>query len=372
MEINSEHIVEQFIQLARIDGVSFKERQIADQVMARVKSWNYECIEDSAAQSIGGNTGNLIIRIPGKNTSSSPLLLAAHLDTVASTSGLEPVIRDGIISSDGSTILGADNRAGIALILYTLELLKNSKFDHRPLEIVFTVAEEKGMFGARALDFGSLHAKEGYILDCSRRPGAYVATTPTALDFNIAFLGRASHAAVSPEKGINALSMAMQALVDFPVGRIDADTVANIGSVKGGHATNVVPDRIEVSGEIRSFEQARLNELRQLLCEKTHHVAEKMGGKIEIDFKNGFTGFKLLPQDPAVRRLEKALRKLGYTPEPLVYYGGSDANVFNNKHMTAVNIGIGASNPHSHQECIHIKDLVDGAKLILDLVRKDA
>ncbi len=371
MDINSEHIVEQFIQLARIDGVSFKERQIADWVISRVKSWNHECIEDNAARSIGGNTGNLIIRIPGKDTPGPPLLLAAHMDTVSSTAGLEPVIRDGVISSDGSTILGADNRAGMAIILYTLEFLSMHNVDHRPLEIVFTVAEEKGMYGSRALDFGLLQAKEGYILDCSRRPGAYVATTPTALDFNLAFLGRASHAAVSPEKGINALTMAMRALSEFPVGRIDADTVANIGSIKGGHATNVVPDRIKVTGEIRSFEQKRLNELRQLLCDKSHSQAHAMGGKVEIDFRNGFTGFKLFPHEPVVQRLEKALKTLGYEPDPLVYYGGSDANVFNNKNMTAVNIGIGASNPHSHQEFIHIQDLVDGVKLVLDLVREN-
>lgn len=366
--VDQKKLIDLFLELVKIDGISLQERHVADFVYERLSALAVTCSEDDAARKINGNSGNLIIRLGASRNGQRPLLLAAHLDTVRSTAQVQPIVENGIIKSDGKTILGADNRAGVAVLLYLIETLVSQNLKHRPLEVVFTVAEELGMYGARALDFSILKAREGYILDCSRDVGYYVATTPTAVDFKLEFQGRAAHSGIAPEKGINALSMAVDLLAQFPVGRIDQDTVANVGMIHGGGATNVVPEWISAQGEIRSFNDAKIADLQKLLEANAAAVAQKYRGKINIEWQPGFQGFKLKQKDHAVQVLETALQEMGYLPEGLVYYGGSDANVYNAQDITAVNIGIGASNPHSNEEYISVKNLNATASLMLKLV----
>jgi tripeptide aminopeptidase len=366
MKYNS--LVELFLQLVKIDAVSLQERPVADFIKRKFQQWPIDVFEDQAGQQLGGQCGNLIIRLPENGRSEPPLLLLAHMDTVHSTAGVQVQEQDGVLRSDGRTILGVDNRAGLALILHLVQEIMEKNLPHPPLEIVFTVAEELGMLGALALDTSQLSARQGFVFDCTAVPGGYVASTPTAYDFKIQFQGRPAHSAVAPEKGINALTMALEMMNGFPVGRINEHTVANIGTVHGGSADNVVPDVINVTGEFRSFrdeEIARLQQQVQHLCRTS---AEKYGGQCEPSFILSFQGFHFSSDMPLVSRLHRAYDKVGVAPDPLVYYGGSDANVFNGRGIQVINTGIGANNPHSHEEHISIADFNKGYEVLLHLI----
>ncbi len=371
MRVDDQRLLDLFLELIKIDSVSLHERAMMDFLIHKFQDWHLQVIEDKAGERIGGDAGNLIVRIPSQSNGASPLLLLAHTDTVRSTAGVRPIIDNGVIRSDGSTILGADNRSGVALVLYVITEIMERNLKHCGLEVVFTVAEELGMLGALALDFSQLQAREGYVFDCSARPGSYVAESPTAYDFRIECHGRASHSAVAPEKGINAISMALEIMSQFPVGRINQQTVANIGTVRGGTADNVVPDQVVFTGEFRSFSPAEIERLKASLSASCSSVERKYGGHCEVAFKLGFEGYKFHSETPVVQRLHRAMRELQLVPNPMVYSGGSDVNVFNANGIAAVNVGIGASNPHSNQEQIALADMVKGVEMVMRLIEAE-
>ncbi len=346
---------------------------MADHLMATLDAWGVQVHEDDAASKINGTAGNVIAKIPATNSAhTSPLLLLAHMDTVRSTAGIEAVIdQDGVIRSDGRTILGADNRAGMALILHVLEHIRHNKLSHRPLEIVFSAAEELGMLGAVALDVHQLTAREAYVFDCSAGPGSYVAETPTAMDFKLIFKGRAAHSAVSPEKGINALTMALSVINRFPVGRLNQNTVTNIGTIHGGSADNVVPDQVSITGEFRSFQMQEIEAIRAGLERHCEQACEHSGGACERSFQIGFMGFRLTEELPVIQRLHKVYEALGLQPNPMVYSGGSDANALYAHGIHTVNLGIGASNAHSTEENISLRDMETGAEILMRLIQAE-
>lgn len=371
MKVDDRRLLDLFLQLIKIDGVSLHERAMMDFLKERFNGWQIEAREDDAGRKIGGNAGNLIVKLPCDSSDELPLVLLAHTDTVRSTAGVKPQIKNGVICSDGSTILGADNRSGVALILYVITEIIERKIRHRSLEVVFTVAEELGMFGTLALDFSQLRANEGYVFDCSARPGSYVAESPTAYEFRVECLGRASHSAVAPEKGINAISMALEVMNQFPVGRINPQTVANIGTIHGGSADNVVPDQVVFTGEFRSFVPSEIEHLKASLQTSCRLVSQKYGGQCEVAFKLGFQGYKFDSETPVIQRLHRAMKELQLVPSPMVYSGGSDVNVLNAHGIRAVNVGIGASNPHSNEEQIALADMVTGAELLFRLIEAE-
>jgi len=366
--IDKDALVKRFFNLARIDGVSRDERAIADFVLDFLNNINISAREDDTADKINGNTGNIIAKVPGTSKDQNSLLLMSHMDTVDHTDALEPVIDKGIIKSGGETILGADDRAGIAIILHVLEYLQQNNVNHRPLEIVFSVGEEKGMLGSSHLDFSQLTSQEGYILDCSRPPGQYVARTPSSFDVKFTFSGKASHAGVAIENGINAISMALEVLQKFQVGRIDSETTANIGTINGGTAVNVVPEKVTATGEIRSFKPKTIETMCQKIKKYGKTISDKYNGNVEVECIPIFEGFDLSEDIPVVTRLISAYKKFSLKPEGLTYYGGSDANVVNKHNINTVNIGVGVKNPHAHNEEIAVKDLVTTAEIVLDLV----
>jgi len=369
--MDQDALVNLFLELVKINGPSLQERAVADFVIGKLKSWNFEVEEDDAGRKLKGSSGNLITRLPAQNRDGQPLLLLAHLDTVRPTAGVKPQHSDGLLKSDGSTILGVDNRAGVALVLHLIGEIVRRRLDHVELEIVFTVGEELGMFGAMALDFARLRGRSGFVFDCTAVPGGYVARTPTAYDFKIAFTGRPAHSAVAPEKGINALSMAVQVMSGFPVGRINEHTVANIGTIHGGAADNVVPDQVAVTGEFRSFAEGEIQRLRDHLAAACAAAERQVGGHADLSFALSFQGFNFEEGDPHVRRLYTAYDRAGVRPEPLVYYGGSDANVFNAQGIRVINVGIGAQNPHANEECIRISDFIKGSEILMHLVEAE-
>lgn len=368
MQINQDRLIQIFFDLISISATSKQEKPVADYIRAFLKRMKITAVEDHAGQLVGGNTGNIIAQIrPAGNNASIQFCLAAHMDTVKPTSGIHPQFQDGKIITDGHTILGADNRAGIALILYLVESLQSVR-SFIPFEIVFTIGEETGLYGSTHLDLGLLDSRVAYILDSSADPGCYVYAAPVAVDFTINFIGKASHAAVNPQDGINAISMAAYLIQNFAVGKVNNETTINFGKIQGGEANNIIPAQVTLSGEIRSFLRSDIDELFQKLMNELHNTEKMFSGKCFLEREEAFPGFELDQKNEAIRRLISCFQEIGLKPQPLRYHGGSDANVLNNRGMVAIDLGIGAKNPHSLDEYIRLDHLLVMEQLLHRLV----
>ncbi|MBN2366661.1 MAG: M20/M25/M40 family metallo-hydrolase [Calditrichaeota bacterium] len=369
MNLNQNRLVDIFLELVAINAVAKSEKPVADYIRKFLSNLQISVMEDATGRIIDGNSGNIIAKIYNDGKKGPiPFALVAHMDTVKPTTGIKPLIMDGRITSDGNTILGADNRAGIALILYLIENLHSNKLSHQPFEIIFTVGEETGLYGSTNLDMDMVESRNAYILDSSADPGYFVCAAPGAVDFRIRFLGKGSHAAVNPDKGINALSMAAALINRFSVGKVDEDTTINFGRISGGEANNVVPPLVELTGEIRSFNKNKIEHYSNRLSIQLKNISTEFGGNFELELEQAFPGFVLNKRSEAIKNLNSCLEKTGLTPMPIRYHGGSDANMLNNKGITAIDLGIGAKNPHSTEEYIMIRDLLAIEKLIHHLV----
>jgi tripeptide aminopeptidase len=367
MDIEQQRLLRIFYDLVKIDAVSKQEKPVADYIGKFIHQHGYVSTIDKAGKLTGGNTGNVIVRAATADQKAE-LALVAHMDTIKPTAGVLPQIKDGQVVSDGTTILGADNRAGIAIILYTLEILKKNNSNHIPFEVIFTIGEETGFYGSANLDLSKLTARTAYIFDASADPGNYIYSAPGACGFKITFTGKASHAAVQPEQGINALQMAAEFVQSLSLGQVDKQTTINIGRLVSGEANNVVPPDANLTGEIRSFSQELIQKYYQEIMRNSCEIAKKYGGKYTINPYNEFPGFTLDLSTPVVVFLEKRMKNLGIKPKALRYHGGSDANILNNRGFSAVNLGIGAKNPHANNEYIRLDSLTTMSRLCLSLV----
>ncbi|OGB63795.1 MAG: hypothetical protein A2Y94_00740 [Caldithrix sp. RBG_13_44_9] len=368
MHVNQDRLIQIFFELVSISAVSKQEKPVADYVREFLKNNNIQVFEDQTGQIVGGTSGNLIAKIyPGAKAVPSQFCLAAHMDTVKPTTGIKPQNQDGIICSDGQTILGADNRAGIALILYLVESLKQQA-SHIPFEVVFTIGEETGLYGSTHLDIDRLESRTVYILDSSADPGSFVYAAPAAIDFTINFIGKASHAAVNPQAGINAISMAAHLIQNFEVGKINDDTTINLGKINGGEANNVVPALVTLTGEIRSFLSEDIENSFQDLVKQLKRTEKMFSGKYAIKREEAFPGFILDQKSDAICRIISCFQVIGLESKPMRYHGGSDANILNSRGMVAIDLGIGAKNPHANDEYITVQDLLTMQKFLQKLV----
>ncbi len=370
MNSTTEGLIEIFFDLVRIDATAKNEKPVADYVKKYFRQLNLDVIEDEAGKIVGGSSGNIIIPVCN-NSGIEPVALVAHMDTIKSTEGINPQINDGMITSDGSTILGADNRAGMAIILCLAETLIKNNIQHRPFEIIFTIGEETGLYGATHLDLNLISSKTAYILDSSADPGGYVFASPGAVEFEISLLGKPSHAAVNPAKGVNAIRMASELIGIYPLGQIDNDTTINIGTICGGEANNVVPPRVDMKGEIRSFNPGHLSHYSQLLEKELRKIAGRFGGDYRFKTKTAFPGFRLDRESKSILELMNAFRAVDLNPDPLRYRGGSDANVLNSRGLCAIDLGIGAKNPHATDEYIKICDMEKSYLTIYNLLTQN-
>lgn len=366
--VNSAHLIDQFTSLATIDGVSLDERRIADHVKTELKKINVRVVEDNTAALINGNTGNLICLPPTYDATKPAIALCAHLDTVQSTKNLKPIVTETKITSDGTTILGADNREGLSILLYLLKNLKNAPRPTKNFIVVLTVGEELGMFGANHVDLSPYHVSAAFIFDCSKRPGIYIKDSPGCLLFTATFHGKSAHAGVAPEEGISAISLAGNAIAKIHFGRIDPETTSNIGKISGGSATNVVADEVILEGEIRSFTRERI-EQEYAAIQKAFTSSINGKGSCSFHSQMDFHPYILSSASPIVKTIESAIAAVGLTPEGIRYTGGSDANSYNAKGIPAVNIGTGAQKPHSFEEFILIEDLITSTEIAFELIQ---
>ena len=362
--INRDRLISTFLELVRIDSPSGHEEAIGHNLMARLKALGLAVTQDAA--------GSLIARLDGEGEGrdDAPLLLSAHMDTVGTDTGIRPIVKDGVIRSDGTTILGADDKSGVAVILEVLQVLHDDGLAHPPLEVVFTVGEEQGLVGAKALDLGQLCAREGIVLDSGGAIGTVIVRAPYQDKLFVTVHGRAAHAGAEPERGINAIRVAAEAIAAMPLGRIDEETTANVGLIRGGVATNIVPDEVELHCEARSRDEAKLIAQMQAMCAALDEAAARHGATVDLQQERSYNGFSLSLDTPIVKRAVAAVEALDIEPLLLPSGGGSDANILNGGGIVTINLSTGMAEVHTVNENIAIEDMAQSAELLLRVVTR--
>jgi tripeptide aminopeptidase len=363
MKIN---VVEEFMVLASLNSPSRREAPVATYLVGRLRELGIEPVVDDSAPLTGSDTGNIVVRVPG-NTAGPAILLGAHMDTVGPTEGMTPVLRDGVIYSNGETVLGADDKAGIAIILAVLAELQTGNVPHSDIEIVFSVQEEVGLFGVKHL-IADLHAAYGYILDSSEDVGSIINQAPSKVDLDFVLGGKAAHAGVCPEKGINAIVAAASAVARLRSGRIDSQTTLNVGVISGGKARNIVPDRAEVAIEVRSTDKEKLEREVQAVLTAFDEAAAASGARLTVLRNAPFETFIIPETHPAIANAFRAARSIGIEPHLKTSGGGMDANIFNSRGLPCVGLGLGVADPHSPHEHIPVDQLEAGVLFLKTLL----
>lgn len=291
------------------------------------------------------------------------------MDTVTPGNNIHPQIKeDGRIVSDEKTILGADDKAGIAALLEALRFIKENNISHGDIEIIFTVCEEIGLLGSKNLNTSRLKSKMAFILDGVGRAGRIITSAPSQRDFKIVIRGRAAHAGANPENGINAIKIAGDFLSQINLGRIDEETTANIGIISGGKATNIIPDKVVLEGEVRSRNNEKIECYIYKLQETLENLAKKANARTEIEIKKNYNGYNLSSTSSIVKVAIKAAESIGLQPELCSGGGGTDANIFNEKGILSINLAVGMMNVHTIGEWIYIEDLERIKKYIIAIV----
>ncbi|WP_295716089.1 M20/M25/M40 family metallo-hydrolase [uncultured Mitsuokella sp.] len=372
--INKERIRKEFLELIQIRCSTHDEREIGDLLTKRLQELGGTVKEDQAGEKLGGNCGNLVADFPATAGMEKvpTVMLTAHMDCVEPCAGIHPIIENGIIRSDGTTILGSDDKAGVTAILEALRQLREQGLPHGPLQVVFTISEENGVHGSQNLDSSLLHADMGFTLDTHGHPGVMSYKAPGKNQIHIHIAGKAAHAGVEPEKGINAIVAAGTLLADAPQGRIDVETTCNVGRIAGGSATNVVADSCDVYYESRSRDKKKLEEITQRIVDHFKRGEKTTGCHITAEVSPDYGPYEI-PQDaPAIEVASRAAKKLGFPLELEESGGGSDANHFNTYGVPTVVLGVGMTNCHTKEEYIEEKDLYDSAEWALAIVLEAA
>lgn len=365
--IQQERLVRLFCELVSIDSPSLGERQMCDRLTAKLRALGMAPEEDGAAARIGGTAGNLYACLPG-DSALEPILLSAHMDTVSPACGKRAVVApDGTVTSDGTTVLGADDLSGVTAILEALTALTESGRPHRPVEILFSAAEETYCTGIRQFDFPRLRSKEVYVFDLAGPVGTAARQAPTILSFRAVFSGRAAHAAFSPEDGIHAVRAAADAVSHIPCGRV-GETTVNIGTIAGGEADNIVPAHCAVTGEVRSFSDRLAREQLCRIGAVCAEAAGRFGASVQFSEQALCTAYCVEPDLPAARRFRSACRALGLAPEIGVTYGGSDNNHFVAHGLSGLVVASGMNCCHSSAEYTTVSELTKAAELALALI----
>ncbi|HHW62169.1 MAG TPA: M20/M25/M40 family metallo-hydrolase [Syntrophomonadaceae bacterium] len=366
--INEPRLIEQFLTMVAIGSESFREKALRDYLQSEFLKRGLEIEEDDAARLIGGNCGNLLVRVPG-NVNLSPLLLSAHLDTVTPGENIQAVVgEDGCIRSTGPTILAADDKAGIAAILEVLDVLAEENQPRPPLEILLTVCEEQGLLGARHFDFTRLKSRIGYTLDSDGAPGGIVVKSPAQNEINYKVYGRAAHAGMNPEDGINAIQVMAYALSQMPCGRIDPETTCNFGMIDGGQARNIVAEYCHVQGEARSLNPQRLESLTEELQQTFITAVESRGARAAVEVNFLYPAVVLDHDEPVVSLAAQAAEQLDLPVSYKKTGGGSDAAVIYGHGIRCANLAMGMRAAHTQEEHIYVNDLINVVKWVLTII----
>ena len=381
--MNPQRILDSFFEMARIESPTFHEGVMAQYCAQRLRELGFSVRIDDSAQKTGSDTGNVIAHLVG--TTAGHIAFSAHMDTVTPCEGIDPhiVVEDvdgagqpcEVIRSAGNTILSADDKAGIAAILEALACVIEEGRPRPAITVVLTTGEERGLLGASALPadvFDPAQETPCFVLDADGAPGTIVTAAPFHYLLNARIEGRAAHAGVAPEEGISAIQIVAHAIASMPLGRIDECTTANIGTLNGGSAMNVVPAECTLVGECRSLHEDRVEAQRAAMTRALKEAADRFGGAARIEWTLDYPAI-MLPEDaPIVERLKAAMAAAGLEPRLTATGGGADANVLVTKGANAVTLGIGMANFHTCDEYIKVRDLQDSARLVEAIIAEYA
>jgi tripeptide aminopeptidase len=355
-EAEKARLNETFAALCRIRSPFGSEQACADAVRAELAAMGITAAEDDTTALTGAECGNLLARIDGR--SDRTVLLCAHIDTVEAVAPIDPVVVDGFWENANEGILGADNKAAVAVLL---EVARRASIESSPvnLELLFTVSEENALAGAKAFDVRSLDADFGYVFDHASPIGEVITASPTYFRIGAEFRGASAHAGIRPEAGRSAILAATHAIERMPHGRLDAETTANVGHIAAGipNATNVVPDRCTVLAETRSLDAQRVETVVASMVDALHDGAAHAECDVDVVVEKLFTGYKLRSSEPAVLAAETALRECGYEPQRIATGGGADANAFVADGLTCVNLANGTERNHQPDERVSVAAL---------------
>ncbi len=356
-----------FTELAAIPSPPGQEREVADWVAGYVRELGLDVDEDDAGSRIDASAGNLLVRLeptaPGE-----PLFLCAHLDTVPPEGPIEPELEDGIVRNAAGTILGADNKAAVAVMLESVARVLGERRPHAGIEILLTPKEEVGLKGAFAFDASRLRAKVGYVYDHAAPIGDVILGAPFASVIGARFHGRAAHAGMFPEEGRSAIAAAARAIADLRLGRIDDETTANVGLISGGTAQNVVPEWCTIDAEARSHSESKLADLVQEMLDTLAFAATVSDCEVETSVAGSYRGYRFRRDDLPVRLAAAALERVGIAPRYGLSGGAADANVFNERGLQCVNLANGMIDIHTPAERIAVDDLETMVEVTLGLV----
>jgi len=365
--INAQRLVSRLIELCSITGESRNEKQVFEYLRAFANDrlpLRLECIIfpiETIPQ--GGDSANILMRVKGQN---APILLSAHMDTVPlnGVDAVRVIQENGILRSDGSTILGGDDRSGISIALEMIDICLADPQRFFGLEVLFTVQEELGCLGTRSLDASMMESKFGYNLDGETPPGSLIVSAPRKARFTCTVKGKSSHAALEPEQGRNAIRIASKMVLALPQGRIDADTTMNIGMIQGGAQTNIVPDHVVFVGEIRSFSHVRFQQLKARIDCSCSTVAHDESAEVVVEWEHVYNGYSVASEGPCVTNFTRACRKWGIDTVLLHSSGGGDSNNLNDLGIENVVFGIGMQDIHTPRESLVVADFLQAAQLL--------
>jgi tripeptide aminopeptidase len=367
-------VVSLFTELAALPSPPGEEREVADRVTGYLRDLALEVDEDDAGAAIGSTMGNLFTRLE-PTSSGVPLFFCAHLDTVPPEGPIEPVLEDGVLKNSAGTILGADNKAAVAVMLEAARRVLAEGRPHAGIELLFTPKEEVGLLGAAAFDAGRLHARVGYVYDQAAPIGEVILGAPHAHAMQVRFHGRPAHSGMYPEEGRSAVAAAARAITDFRLGRVDEETTANVGVIEGGTAGNIIPEWCTFLAEARSQDEGKLADLVQEMLEAVTFAAELGECEVETEMRKSYRGYRFRRDDLPIRLACEALERTGHEPTLGLSGGAADANVFNERGLGCVNLANGMANIHTPDEQISVADLetmIDVTLALVDVARETA
>ena len=371
MELNEKRILDTFFSLTSIDSPSYCERSMADHLKKVYSSLGIELEEDDTAQMYGGNAGNLFGRLGGA-LPGAPILFSGHMDTVEPSCGKKAVLHpDGTITSDGTTVLGADDVSCLTAILEAVRYLKETNTPHRDLELMFSPGEEHFSEGTRRFDFSKVKAKMGFVLDLAADMGAAALKAPGSVHFWLTVHGKAAHSGFNPEDGIHAISIAADAITKLKFGHTDPITTVNIGTIHGGLMTNIIPESCDLEGEIRSYEDARIQEELDKIIDTFEASAKKFGGSISHKHEWCYKALNTPEDAEIVKFYRRACEKTGLPCKLTGTFGMSDCNHFPQHGVEGIVVSSAMWNCHSTKEYTTADSLVKLTELVINLMTQE-
>ncbi|MBQ8999313.1 MAG: M20/M25/M40 family metallo-hydrolase [Clostridium sp.] len=369
--VNKRRLIEEFIELVKIDSITGKEKDIAQLLYKKLEELGFEVLIDNAGELAGGETGNVIATLKG-NRPGKKLLFTSHMDTVEPGISINPIIDETqqVIKSDGTTILGSDDKAGIAAILEAMRTLKEKGLSHPDIQIVFSIWEEQGLLGAKYLDYSKIDADYIYVLDMDGPVGRIITKASAQDKIDVKILGKSAHAGLNPENGISALMVASNAIENMKLLRIDEETTANFGVINGGVGTNSVMSELTMSGEARSLSEEKLKKQVNHMIDCFRESAKKYSAEVRINVNRVYDAVNIKEDDEVVLLAKKAFANLGIKSYTDSTGGASDVNIYAGKGYKVVNLAIGMTNAHSVNEFIKIEDLYNSSRVVLEIIKE--